>query len=75
VEDYLLAGSEPAFTRDVVLPVDDAVRTEFSMKPLIVRLTPPEEENSPHWFCYPGELKPLVLERLARVTWKDGSEV
>jgi hypothetical protein len=68
VEDYLLAGSELAFTRDVVLPAIEMVTMEFGMKPLIVRLTPPEEENSPHWFWYPGELKPLVLERLVRAT-------
>lgn len=71
LEDYLLAGKELAFTRDVVLPAFDAVTAEFGLKPLIVRLTPPEEENAPHWFWYPGELKAFVLERLERVAEKD----
>lgn len=70
VEDYLLSGKELAFTRDVVLPAFDAVTAEFGLRPLIVRLTPPEEEDAPHWFWYPGELKAFVLERLERVGGK-----
>jgi hypothetical protein len=27
-------------------------------------LSSPEEESSPHWFWYPGELKAFVQERL-----------
>jgi hypothetical protein len=73
LEDYLLTGKELTFTRDVVLPAFEAVTTEFGMKPLIVRLTPPDDENAPHWFWYPGELKPFVLERLARAAERNGS--
>lgn len=72
LEDYLLAGKELAFTRDVVLPAFDAVTVEFGLKPLIVRLTPLEEENAPHWFWYPGELKAFVQERLERAGATDG---
>jgi hypothetical protein len=50
VEDYLLSGKELDFTRDVVLPAFDAVTAEFGIRPLIVRLTPPEQEDAPHWF-------------------------
>lgn len=71
VEDYLLAGQELAFTRDVVLPAFNAVTAEFGLNPLIVRLTPPEEENSSHWFWYPGEMKAFVQERLERAAKKD----
>jgi hypothetical protein len=48
----------------VVLPAFDAVTAESGFKPLIVRLSPPEEENSPHWYWYPGELMAFVQERL-----------
>jgi hypothetical protein len=70
VEDYLLTGKEFSFTRDVVLPAFDAVSAEFGMRPLIVRLTPPEEEDSPHWFWYPNELKAFMQERMERVGGK-----
>jgi hypothetical protein len=63
-EDFLLDGIEGPFTRDVVLPAFDAVTAESGFKPLIVRLSPPEEENSPHWYWYPGELMAFVQERL-----------
>lgn len=59
-EDFLLDKRERPFTRDVVLPAFDAVLAETRLKPLIVRLTPPEEQTAPHWFWYPGELKTLV---------------
>jgi hypothetical protein len=71
VEDYLLSGKERAFTRDVVFPAFDAVSTEFGMRPLIVSLTPPEEEDAPHWFWYPGELKAFVQERMEWVGGKN----
>lgn len=59
---------EGPFTRDVVLPAFDAVTAEFGLKPLIVRLSSPEEETLPHWFWYPGELKAFVQERLQQTT-------
>jgi hypothetical protein len=65
-EDYLLDGNELSFTRDVVLPAFDAVTAKFGLKPLIVRLSAPKEENSSHWFWYPGEMKTFVQERLQR---------
>ncbi len=71
LEDYLLTGKELAFTRDVVLPAFEAVTSEFGIKPLIVRLTPPEEEDAPHWFWYPGELKAFVQERMERGSGKN----
>jgi hypothetical protein len=71
-DDYLLEGKERNFTRDVVLPAFDAVTAECGMRPLIVRLSPPEEEASPHWFWYPGEMKAFVLERMGRVVESDG---
>lgn len=63
-DDYLLEGKELPFTRDVVLPAFDAVTSEFGIKPLIVRLSSPQEEALPHWFWYPKELKELVNNRL-----------
>jgi hypothetical protein len=63
-EDFLLDETELPFTRDVVLPAIDAVTAAHGLKPLIVRLTSPEEETSPHWYWYPGELKAFVQNRL-----------
>ena len=66
-DDFLLEGKELPFTRDVVLPAFDAVTAEFGYKPLIVRLSSSEEESSPHWFWYAGELKAFVKNRLREV--------
>lgn len=66
IEDFLLNDEELPFTRDVVLPAFDAVTTAFGMKPLVVRLTSPEDEASPHWFWYPGELKQYVKAQLQK---------
>ncbi|MBM3860439.1 MAG: hypothetical protein FJ395_12410 [Verrucomicrobia bacterium] len=63
-EDFLLDEQELPFTRDIVLPAFDAVTAEYGLKPLIVRLTSAEEETSPHWLWYPGELKPFVQDAL-----------
>ena len=63
-EDFLLDKTELPFTRDIVLPAFDAVVAAHGMKPLIVRLSPPGEEESPHWFWYPGELKKHVQKHL-----------
>lgn len=64
-DDFLLEGKELSFTRDVVIPAFEAVTAEFGFKPLIVRLSSSEEEDSPHWFWYSGELKSFVQKRLS----------
>lgn len=71
-EDFLLDETELPFTRDVVLPAFDAVTAAHGLKPLIVRLTSPEEEASPHWYWYPVELKAFVQERMSSRTGNTG---
>jgi hypothetical protein len=73
-EDFLLDEMELPFTRDVVLPAFDAMTAEFGLKPLIVRLTSAEDETSPHWYWYPGELKAFVQERLQRASGRNLQE-
>lgn len=56
-EDFLTDSLEMAFTRDIVLPAFEAVQAETGMKPLITRLCPAADADSPHWLWYPAELK------------------
>lgn len=63
-EDFLLDPNELTFTRDIVLPAFEDVKAEFGLRPLIVRLSEPEEQSAPHWFWYPSELKSVVTARL-----------
>jgi hypothetical protein len=74
-EDYLLDEQELSFTRDVVLPAVDVVTAEFGLKLLIVRLTSPEDEASPHWLWYPGELKQYVKARLKKTATPAGEDL
>ena len=59
-ENFSLNGREGEFTRTVVLPAFHATVARFGVKPLIVRLMPPETEYDLYWYCYPAALKPIV---------------
>lgn len=59
-ENFFLSGHESEFTRTVALPAFHATVARFGVKPLIVRLLPPETETDLYWWCYPASLKPIV---------------
>ena len=62
-EDFLLDETEWCFTRDVVLPAVNEVTARFGLRPLIVRITSPEEEASPHWYWYSGDLMQFLYSK------------
>ena len=67
-EDFLLDNMELPFTRDIVLPAFDEVTARFGLRPLIVHMTTPGEQDLPHWSWYPRDLKAFVQERLLLVS-------
>jgi hypothetical protein len=66
-ENYMLSKGEGEFTREVVLPSFDAVSDFFGVKPLIVPLVPIEEEDDPHAWYYPYDLKAKIESKNTKV--------
>jgi hypothetical protein len=58
-ENYLLTSKEKKFTEEVLLPAFEFVWKKFGVKPLIVPLTPQNEADGKHWWCYPEYIKTL----------------
>lgn len=73
-ENYSLNNHESEFTRAVVLPAFHATVARFGVKPLIVRLMPPESEYDSYWSCYPASLKPIVEASLCGETFGASGE-
>jgi hypothetical protein len=59
-ENYLLTSKEKKFTEEVLLPAFEFVWKKFGVKPLIVPLTPQNEADGKHWWCYPEYIKTLL---------------
>ena len=59
-ENYLLTSKEKKFTEDVILPAFEYVKDKFGVKPLIVPMTPQNEADQKHWWCYPEFIKTLI---------------
>lgn len=64
-ENFLTAGDEAEFTREVVRPAMKIVTEHFGLKPLVVRLLPEVSEADPFWCWYPGNLEEEVRELIA----------
>jgi len=55
-EDFLETPSEVAFVHRVILPAFRKVEQETGMRPLVVRICPPEVAHDPEWTWYPHHL-------------------
>ena len=59
-ENFLTNKEEREFTEEIIMPNFFKVRDFFGIKPLIVRLLPPETEPDPYWFYYPESIKAKI---------------
>jgi len=59
-ENYLLSSKEKKFTEEVLFPAFEFVWKKFGVKPLIVPITPQNEADGKHWWCYPEYIKTLL---------------
>ena len=59
-ENFLLNKEEKKFTIEKVLPSFIFLTEKFGVKPIIVRLLPKGEEESPHWLHYHHKLKDSI---------------
>lgn len=55
---------ENAFTRNVVIPAFERAKRMFSMKPLVVRLFPENQDEYEdfYWWCYPYHVNKYLIE-------------
>ena len=59
-ENYLLTSKEKKFTEEILLPAFEFVWNKFGVKPLIVPISPQNEADKKHWWCYPEFIKILI---------------
>ena len=59
-ENYLVNKNEKEFTKNLVIPAFKKVYKEFDLKPLVVKIYPPKNENEIFWRQYPKE----VMEKI-----------
>ena len=62
-ESFWNSGEEGEFLKRIVEPAFVAAENR-GRRPLICRLYPEQYDDDPHWSRYPGELMPLVRDRL-----------
>jgi hypothetical protein len=55
-ENFFAKGNEESFTRKIVIANVKKLENMFGVKPLIVPLTPIDDEEDLYWYCYPGNL-------------------
>jgi hypothetical protein len=65
-DNILLNDEEIRFTSQTFLPSFLEISRHFGLKPLIVPLTPHENEESRLWMCYPNQDKKYVADHLNR---------
>jgi hypothetical protein len=60
-ENYILNDkNEKKFIEDVLIPAFLSVKKEFNLKPLIVPVSPMEEECDKKWWCYSKKVKDFI---------------
>jgi len=64
-ENFLADGKERKFTKEIVMPALEKVKTHFGVKPLIVPLAPPDEANDKYWWCYPDYIEKEIPKEWA----------
>lgn len=56
-ENFMPLRSESAFTKTIVAPAFDRLKSQYGVTPLIVRLLPEKEEVRQFWDAYPRKTK------------------
>jgi len=59
-ENFLTNEEELEFTEKKVIPSFNKIEKTFGLKPLIVPLTPVQDENNLRWWCYPEHIKKFM---------------
>lgn len=69
-EDFDLLAAEDEFTTEVVLPAFRHIEEEFGLRPLVVKISKPNEQtNDPYWWCYTKEARDIMEKHKTEHTW------
>lgn len=69
-DDYDIFAGEDTFTLDVVLPSFKKVEAEFDLRPLVVRISKPNQYMiDPYWWCYSKETKDIMERHKQEYVW------
>lgn len=63
-ENFLLSKNIKDFTHRVVVPAFAKLEKLFGIKPLIVPLSPIEDQDDLYWWCYPTLIKDDIMEHI-----------
>lgn len=61
-ENFIPAGKEFTFTRDVIVPAILEIEAETGLRPLIVALEPTEIEGDHFWLSHPADVHQQVVD-------------
>lgn len=65
-ENFHAKGKEEEFTHNIIIKNYKKIEATFGCKPLIVPLTPIEDESELYWWCYPAKIEKTAKERMGR---------
>jgi len=64
LENFLVAGKELSFTKEIILPTILEIEAETGLRPLIVALEPTEIEDSKFWLSHPYKKREIILKKI-----------
>lgn len=62
-DNFILGNGEGEFTRKKIIPSFHKLEKIFGIKPLVVPITPIEDEDDRYWWCYPESIQSFVQNR------------
>jgi hypothetical protein len=65
-DNFITKNGEGDFTEKKIIPSFKKLEKIFGIKPLVVPLTPIEDESELYWWCYPAKIEKNARERIGR---------
>ena len=68
-EDLDFIKSEMNFTNEVIVSAFNAVKKEFGLKPIVVRISKKEEQTRNYfWWCYSKDAEKVINNHIKKLT-------
>lgn len=68
-DNFITKNGEGDFTEKKIIPSFKKLEKIFGIKPLVVPLTPIEDESELYWWCYPAKIEKTAKERIGKKKW------
>jgi hypothetical protein len=62
-DNFILSNGEKDFTKGKILPSFHKLTEIFGVKPIVVPLTPRDDESGIYWWCYSNSIKELMCKK------------